>query len=179
MAASAPVTSQNRLFNFFWPSTVTENSELNHDAFVRRMETVLGLMVPGMATTYGVLEYGFHCTHSAMIIFFCTIPLPALFASLNEHWADSTAAKIEALRQERLKSSQAPPPQPAILTPPLISILKKSGDLGKGPSQPTVTDEASGIRRRTVIAGHADLDPKYREDADGYPLDGLPEPKSY
>ncbi len=124
MATSTPV-AQTGLFNRFWPNLITNEGQINHQGMIRRMETVLGLMVPGALTFYTVLECC-HCQHSAMITLLCSIPVPAIFGTIDEYRADSAFERIETLRKAKLASSQTHTPSGTGVVA-RRSILKTAG----------------------------------------------------
>ena len=148
MAASSTVTANKGLLDLFWPSLIKDD-QINHQGMVRRIETILGLMIPGMAAFYATLECC-HCPHSGMITLLCSIPVPTILATVDEYRADSAFAKIEALRKETLPSSQLPPPQPTMSSASTAprSILRTSSGLGKTPS---ISCDGSAARRRVVM----------------------------
>ena len=113
MAASTPVTTaQNGFFDRFWPSLITNEGQINQDGMIRRVETFLGLMLPGSAVLYAALECS-HCPHSGIITLLCSVPVPLIFCHIEEYRAESAFAKAEAVRKEQLPASQAPA-QPVI-----------------------------------------------------------------
>jgi hypothetical protein len=108
----AVATAQNGFFDRFWPSLITNEGQINHDGMIRRVETFLGLMLPGSAVLYTALECS-HCPHSGIITLLCSISVPLIFCHIEEYRAESAFAKVEAVRKEQLPASQAPA-QPVI-----------------------------------------------------------------
>ncbi len=101
--------SLQRIANFCWPSTVSEDGQVNGDALVRRMETVFGSLLPVIGTTYGILKCCCDCEYSGTISL-CWALFPPGFCPYDEWRAESRAAKIQTLKEKMRPPEQIPSP---------------------------------------------------------------------